>query len=473
MIDAAVAATCTTDGKTEGKHCSRCNTTLVAQTTIGNLGHVEVIDAAVAATCTTDGKTEGKHCSRCSKVLIAQQITDATWHKFESNQCGLCQKTCEELCVNYYDMSSESNGSIMGYIFDSPDESGFYHMYVIGKGNMKDYSASKSPIKLDGYSSKIARLIISEGITSIGNYTFEFCDYITMVDIPNTVTSIGHQAFYECDSLAYITLSENIKHIGDNAFSATAHYKNANNWYRNMYYVDDVVVDAKSTISGNHTLKAGTKTIVERAFYNCSELTGITIPNTVVAINQWAFYGCTKLSTITFEENSKCTEFGYWAFYGTKIKSIVIPKSVTYIENYAFDDCCLLENIEVEQGNLSYTSIDGVLFDNQAATLLLYPAANSRTEYIVPSTVKKIERSAFEYSTYLTKVTISTNVEEIGMSAFYGCSKLTTVVFENSNGWTMHRYYSDETIQMTESSMKNVVRYLTHVDYFQYTWIRQ
>ena len=72
VIDTAVAATCTVDGKTEGKHCSVCDKIIVAQTTIGKLGHVEVIDAAVAATCTTDGKTEGKHCSRCNETLVAQ-----------------------------------------------------------------------------------------------------------------------------------------------------------------------------------------------------------------------------------------------------------------------------------------------------------------------------------------------------------------------------------------------------------------
>ena len=63
VVDAAVPATCTTDGKTEGKHCSVCNKTLVAQTVIKTLGHTEVIDPAVNATCKTEGKTEGKHCS--------------------------------------------------------------------------------------------------------------------------------------------------------------------------------------------------------------------------------------------------------------------------------------------------------------------------------------------------------------------------------------------------------------------------
>lgn len=73
VIDAAVAATCTTPGKTEGKHCSRCNTVITAQTDIPALGHVEVIDPAVEATQTVPGKTAGAHCSRCNEVLVAQE----------------------------------------------------------------------------------------------------------------------------------------------------------------------------------------------------------------------------------------------------------------------------------------------------------------------------------------------------------------------------------------------------------------
>jgi len=73
VIDAAVAATCTETGLTEGKHCSVCNTVLVAREEVAALGHTEVVDAAVAATCAAPGKTEGKHCSVCNTVLVAQE----------------------------------------------------------------------------------------------------------------------------------------------------------------------------------------------------------------------------------------------------------------------------------------------------------------------------------------------------------------------------------------------------------------
>ena len=82
VTDAAVAATCTTAGKTEGSHCSVCGEVIVAQTTIPATGHTEVTDAAVAATCTTAGKTEGSHCSVCGEVIVAQEVVPATGHSF-------------------------------------------------------------------------------------------------------------------------------------------------------------------------------------------------------------------------------------------------------------------------------------------------------------------------------------------------------------------------------------------------------
>ena len=95
VTDPAVAATCTTAGKTEGSHCSVCNEILVAQTTIGAKGHTVVKDSAVAATCTQTGLTEGSHCSVCNRVLVEQTTIDAKGHTkgsvvVENNVAATC-----------------------------------------------------------------------------------------------------------------------------------------------------------------------------------------------------------------------------------------------------------------------------------------------------------------------------------------------------------------------------------------------
>ena len=80
VTDKAEEPTCTKPGKTAGKHCSVCNTVLVAQTVVDAKGHTEVADPAVAATCTKTGLTEGKHCSVCSEVIVAQTVVPAKGH---------------------------------------------------------------------------------------------------------------------------------------------------------------------------------------------------------------------------------------------------------------------------------------------------------------------------------------------------------------------------------------------------------
>lgn len=76
----AVAATCTTDGLTDGVKCSVCDTIIVEQVKVPALGHLESKDTAVAATCTTSGKTKGSHCARCDVVITAQETIPATGH---------------------------------------------------------------------------------------------------------------------------------------------------------------------------------------------------------------------------------------------------------------------------------------------------------------------------------------------------------------------------------------------------------
>ena len=89
-VNVAVSATCTVDGKTEGKHCSVCGKTIVAQTTIKATGHTEVVDPAIATTCKEEGKTEGKHCSKCSAVLIVQESVSKLEHNYVNYICTKC-----------------------------------------------------------------------------------------------------------------------------------------------------------------------------------------------------------------------------------------------------------------------------------------------------------------------------------------------------------------------------------------------
>lgn len=110
----AVAATCTKTGLTAGVKCSICNTVITKQTTVAAKGHTEVIDKAVAPTCTATGLTEGKHCSVCNTVTTAQTTVPAKGHKkitvidrlpaFEETglnhvECEVCNENLGEITV--------------------------------------------------------------------------------------------------------------------------------------------------------------------------------------------------------------------------------------------------------------------------------------------------------------------------------------------------------------------------------------
>ena len=150
VVDKAVAPDCTNTGLTEGKHCSVCGETLVAQQTVDALGHTEVVDKAVAATCTTTGLTEGKHCSTCNEVLVAQQTVKATGHRWSglvvtSATCttdGYITITCGN-CNMVADSRYDDEGK--QYLIDHP------YFSLTAKGHKYQAEVTAPTCEEDGY----------------------------------------------------------------------------------------------------------------------------------------------------------------------------------------------------------------------------------------------------------------------------------------------------------------------------------
>ena len=142
------------------------------------------------------------------------------------------------------------------------------------------------------------------------------------------------------------------------------------------------------------------------AFGTCTNVTGVTIPNSITSIGDEAFYRCTGLTTVT------------------------VPGSVTNIQRGPFTYCTNLREIVVEESNPAYRSLDGVLF-NKAQTLLLQCPGARTGSYTVPSGVTNVAYAAFYYCTGLTNITLASTILTVEDYAVSYCSGLISLTIPN------------------------------------------
>ena len=273
----------------------------------------------------------------------------------------------------------------MPFIGDGSDKTHFG--YIFGASSYSDhyYSIPKS-----------LKSVTITGSTSISNYAFYDCTYLTSVTIGDSVTSIGEHAFYKCEGLTSVNYLGTIAQWCNISFGDSL----ANPLYyaKNLYINNELV-------------------------------TSLVIPNTVTEIKAYAFYGCTSLTSITIPDS--VTSIGRYAFSGcTSLTSVVIPDSVTSIGSYAFEYCDSLTSVNYLGTVAQWCNIS---FGNSYANPLYYAKnlyINNElvTSLVIPNTVTEIKDYAFYNCTPLTSVTIPDSVTTIGSGAFYGCEKLSSIV---------------------------------------------
>lgn len=315
---------------------------------------------------------------------------------------------------------------------------------IYGEGDMPSYQYnSNAPWNYNVVISNVKSIVVSEGITSIGEYAFDGFKSLVNVTIPSTVTKIGMSAFQDCTSLQSITIPENVTAIGGYAFDGCTSLTDIN-------------------------LPLGIKEIGGNVLSNCTSLVEIEIPESVKYVQDYMFEGCTSLKNVTLPDT--ITWVGYYAFKNCKsLENIIFYDGLTRIYSYAFEGCSTLTTITIPGSATdisSYSSFNGCT----ALKTVHFTLTNSNWSkpYIDPSSPL---RNAEQIKHYITKHDAQeATCTQIGWKKYITCSDCdySTYIEISATGHdvTSHEYQAPTCTEHGWESYENCSRcdYSTYVE---------
>lgn len=279
---------------------------------------------------------------------------------------------------------------------------------IEGLDNMENYSSVASTPWAD-YALEIGIVKLPDELTRIGAYAFAGCKNLTEIKLPKKLKSIGYYAFDGCQNLKEITIPDQLEALSIFTFHGCTNL-------------------AKVNFSPNSTID----TIGAYAFYGCRSLKSIDFPQSLKTIGEAAFE-CTGLTNVKLNYNLE-TIYNLAFDACPDLVSVEIDRNVSSIGDWVFDECENLREINVANGNASYSSVDGVLFNKGKTILIKYPAGHERTHYSIPSGVTEITRCAFSETQHLASVSIPSSVKTINQNVFDVTAKygFTDVFYDGS-----------------------------------------
>lgn len=282
---------------------------------------------------------------------------------------------------------------------------GHSYAYLEGMGTAKDFDIV-IPSTYRGYpvesistwafrnNTMLQSIIFPNTLRNISPAAFENCTSLKSIVIPEGVEEIGPGAFRNCTSLSSIYIPDSVRIIYDDAFTGTAWFNNEVNWENDVLYLGKHLIKARTTISGEYTIKDGTVSTAHSAFLGCENLTEVVIPSSLSVIGFSTFEQCRGLTRINIPE-SVTTICGSAFEYCVNLSSINIPESVTHIGSTAFRGCRQITNITL------------------------------------PQNVTEINSNLVADCTNLTSITIGANITYIGGQAF-AYSNLHDIYFDGT-----------------------------------------
>lgn len=279
---------------------------------------------------------------------------------------------------------------------------------ISGTGEMPDFGANLSP--WDSQRDSVKNIVIEEGVTYIGQESFEYCKNVKRVSIPSSVCGIGNAAFYHCTSLETITVPDGVTEIGEETFDHCAKLKTV-------------------------FLPEGITSIGSAAFNCCSSLDTVVIPGSVEEILYSAFNACRALKTVYYTgtlsswEDMEIEEYN--AYLQAAAIQCIAPSKLPII---------LPGDSSVGPGSSS-SSIRWMLDKSGTLTISgtgsmpdysynLSPWDSQRNDVkkiVIEYGIDHIGQESFEFCKNVKSVSIPESVKSIGDAAFFTCSKLESV----------------------------------------------
>ena len=291
---------------------------------------------------------------------------------------------------------------------------------IKGTGSMSDYTSDSLAPWKSLYPRKV---VIGDGVTTIGDYAFYECMGVTGVTIPSTVTSIGQNAFYYCSGLTGVDIPNSVTSIKESAFAL-------------CFGLTSVTIPASVTSIG------------EKGFDYCENLKSLTVSSSATSIGGGAFARCTGLEKIESlaETPPSCAANAFDdAIKNTCV--LCVPKNAVGAYQSAQGWNVLVNTtplVQVVQTGTCGDNVKWTLTDNGVLTIEGEGAMSdyasdsapwkklSFTTVVIGEGVTTIGNSAFGYYSEMTSITIPSTVTSIGEYAFCGCTGLESVTIPNS-----------------------------------------
>jgi len=256
------------------------------------------------------------------------------------------------------------------------------NLSINGTGEMYDSDSDESLFP----ASDVKKVVIGNGVTSVGERAFYGCSELISVTFPNSLSQIKYRAFYGCTKLVRVIIPSNVKTVGNRAFQCCSNLTTVT-LQNGVEKIDNRAFGACSNLS-SISLPGSLKIIDYGAFWDCTSLTNVSIPNSVTSIGDYSFNNCSSLTTISipssvnnigehaFADCAGLTDLycsasviGKYAFQNCNLSNITLSSDVQRIEYGAFT-YCKVQTLVIPEG---VTSIDGYAFGESNITTLVFP----------------------------------------------------------------------------------------------------